>query len=84
MWPIRLEGYPPSLREVDHRVGLLPEPARTPNGYREYSLRDAVELARVRRLTELGLSLDEVGAGLAGVPADDPRPKPPRSAAPST
>ena len=49
-----------------HRVGLLPEPERKPNGYREYSLRDAVELARVRRLTELGLSLDEVGEVLAG------------------
>jgi DNA-binding transcriptional MerR regulator len=49
-----------------HRVGLLAEPARRANGYREYSLRDAVELARVRRLTELGLSLDEVGDALAG------------------
>lgn len=49
-----------------HRVGLLPDPARKANGYREYSLRDAVELARVRRLTELGLSLDEVGDALAG------------------
>lgn len=49
-----------------HHVGLLPEPARKANGYREYSLRDAVELARVRRLTELGLSLDEVGDVLAG------------------
>src|SRR5689334_17853447 len=49
-----------------HDVGLLPEPARKPNGYREYSLRDAVGLARVRRLTELGLSLDEVGDALAG------------------
>jgi DNA-binding transcriptional MerR regulator len=49
-----------------HRVGLLAEPARKANGYREYSLRDAVELARVRRLTELGLSLDEVGDALAG------------------
>jgi DNA-binding transcriptional MerR regulator len=39
---------------------------RKANGYREYSLRDAVELARVRRLTELGLSLDEVGDALAG------------------
>jgi DNA-binding transcriptional MerR regulator len=48
-----------------HHVGLLPEPARTVNGYREYSLRDAIELARVRRLTELGLSLDEVGDALA-------------------
>jgi DNA-binding transcriptional MerR regulator len=48
-----------------HRIGLLAEPARKANGYREYSLRDAVELARVRRLTELGLSLDEVGDALA-------------------
>jgi DNA-binding transcriptional MerR regulator len=48
-----------------HQIGLLPEPARQSNGYREYSLRDAVELARVRRLTELGLSLDEVRAVLA-------------------
>jgi DNA-binding transcriptional MerR regulator len=49
-----------------HRIGLLAEPARKANGYREYSLRDAVELARVRRLTELGLSLEEVGDALAG------------------
>ncbi|MDR0342281.1 MAG: MerR family transcriptional regulator [Nocardiopsaceae bacterium] len=49
-----------------HHAGLLSEPARRANGYRDYSLRDAVELARVRRLTELGLSLDEVGDVLAG------------------
>ncbi|MFF7142496.1 MerR family transcriptional regulator [Streptomyces nodosus] len=49
-----------------HRIGLLPEPPRQPNGYREYALRDAVELARIRRLTELGLSLDEVRDVLAG------------------
>ncbi|MGP4111545.1 MerR family transcriptional regulator [Streptomyces sp. 4N509B] len=43
-----------------HRIGLLPEPARLANGYRVYGLRDAVTLTRVRRLTELGLSLDEI------------------------
>ncbi|MGW6710662.1 MerR family transcriptional regulator [Streptomyces sp. NPDC054956] len=48
-----------------HHVGLLPEPDRRPNGYRAYSVRDAVRLARVRRLTELGLSLDEVRDVLA-------------------
>ncbi|MGW0084845.1 MerR family transcriptional regulator [Streptomyces sp. NPDC003393] len=48
-----------------HRIGLLPEPERQSNGYREYGLRDAVELARVRRLTELGLTLDEVRDALA-------------------
>jgi DNA-binding transcriptional MerR regulator len=48
-----------------HRIGLLPEPARRANGYRVYTLRDVVELARVRRLTELGLGLDEVRDVLA-------------------
>ncbi|WP_424213987.1 MerR family transcriptional regulator [Streptomyces sp. BI20] len=48
-----------------HHVGLLPEPRRLGNGYRVYSVRDAVRLARVRRLTELGLSLDEVRDVLA-------------------
>jgi DNA-binding transcriptional MerR regulator len=48
-----------------HRIGLLPEPARRANGYRAYGLRDAVVLVRVRRLTELGLGLDEVRDVLA-------------------
>ena len=43
-----------------HQRGLLPEPARLANGYREYTLTDVVVLARIRRLTELGLTLDEV------------------------
>ncbi|MFI7445977.1 MerR family transcriptional regulator [Nonomuraea sp. NPDC049714] len=37
-----------------HRQGVLPEPSRRANGYREYGLRDAIVLARVRRLVELG------------------------------
>jgi DNA-binding transcriptional MerR regulator len=48
-----------------HRIGVLPEPARQANGYRAYTLRDAVQLARIRRLTELGLNLDEVKDALA-------------------
>ncbi|MFJ6935875.1 MerR family transcriptional regulator [Streptomyces sp. NPDC101132] len=48
-----------------HHVGLLPEPRRLANGYRAYTVRDAVLLARIRRLTELGLSLDEVRDVLA-------------------
>lgn len=59
-----------------HRRGVLPEPARRPNGYREYGLRDAILLARVRRLTELGLGLDEVRDALAdtvATPADRDR-----------
>ncbi|MFF8292526.1 MerR family transcriptional regulator [Streptomyces sp. NPDC016309] len=48
-----------------HHLGLLPEPRRRANGYRDYTLRDAVLLARIRRLTELGLGLDEVRDVLA-------------------
>ncbi|MEV1046773.1 MerR family transcriptional regulator [Streptomyces sp. NPDC049916] len=48
-----------------HHIGLLPEPGRQANGYRAYRVRDAVLLARIRRLTELGLSLDEVRDVLA-------------------
>lgn len=48
-----------------HHQGLLPEPVRLANGYREYRLRDAVLLARVRHLAELGLTLVEVRDALA-------------------
>ncbi|WP_225821008.1 MerR family transcriptional regulator [Streptomyces naphthomycinicus] len=48
-----------------HHVGLLPEPERLSNGYRHYTLRHAVVLARIRRLTELGLGLTEVRDVLA-------------------
>ncbi|GGZ50855.1 MerR family transcriptional regulator [Streptomyces bluensis] len=48
-----------------HHLGLLPEPERRSNGYRDYSLRHAVVLARIRRLTELGLGLAEVRDVLA-------------------
>jgi DNA-binding transcriptional MerR regulator len=48
-----------------HHQGLLPEPERLSNGYRNYTLRHAVVLARIRRLTELGLGLSEVRDVLA-------------------
>ncbi|MFI1163083.1 MerR family transcriptional regulator [Streptomyces sp. NPDC020801] len=48
-----------------HHLGLLPEPERRANGYRHYTLRHAVVLARIRRLTELGLGLAEVRDVLA-------------------
>ncbi|MFJ9826422.1 MerR family transcriptional regulator [Streptomyces sp. NPDC101160] len=60
-----LVGVTPRAVRHYHRLGLLPEPVRRANGYREYGIRDAVLLARVRRLTELGLGLDEVGDVLA-------------------
>ncbi|MFV0136296.1 MerR family transcriptional regulator [Streptomyces sp. HMX87] len=48
-----------------HHLGLLPEPERLANGYRTYTLRHVVVLARTRRLTELGLGLAEVRDVLA-------------------
>lgn len=54
---------PRAVRHYHHR-GLLPEPKRLANGYRSYELRDVVVLARIRRLTELGLTLDEVADAL--------------------
>lgn len=52
-----------------HRLGLLAEPARRPNGYKRYGERDLLRLLRVRRLAELGVPLSligQVGAGGEG------------------
>lgn len=48
-----------------HAVGLLPEPARRSNGYREYDTSALLRLVRIRGLIGLGLSLPEVGSALA-------------------
>ncbi|MFF8843874.1 MerR family transcriptional regulator [Streptomyces sp. NPDC015127] len=60
-----LVGVTPRAVRHYHHLGLLPEPVRRANGYRDYTVRDAVLLARIRRLTELGLGLDEVRDVLA-------------------
>jgi DNA-binding transcriptional MerR regulator len=54
-----------------HARGLLPEPERRSNGYRDYRLADAVRLARIRRLVGVGMSLDQVRRELAGEPRGD-------------
>jgi DNA-binding transcriptional MerR regulator len=43
-----------------HQVGVLPEPARGPNGYRHYEVRDLIRLLRIKRLAALGMSLDQM------------------------
>ncbi|MGW0564389.1 MerR family transcriptional regulator [Streptomyces sp. NPDC003016] len=60
-----LAGVTPRAVRHYHHQGLLPEPPRLANGYRVYGVRHAVLLARIRRLTELGLGLDEVRDVLA-------------------
>lgn len=48
-----------------HRLGLLEEPRRLPNGYREYTVDDAVRLMRIRWLAARGVPLGSVAAILA-------------------
>lgn len=45
-----------------HALGLLPEPPRQPNGYRDYTAFDLAEVLRIKRLAGLGFSLAEIGA----------------------
>ncbi len=53
-----------TLRTVRHyhRVGLLEEPERTANGYKQYQVRHLVRLLRIRRLVDLGVSLPAIAA----------------------
>jgi DNA-binding transcriptional MerR regulator len=60
-----LVGVTPRTVRHYHHLGLLPEPERLSNGYRDYGLRHAAVLARVRRLAELGLGLAEIRDVLA-------------------
>jgi len=47
------------------RIGLLPEPARRPSGYREYSSDVVLDLRFIKRAKELGFSLKEISELLA-------------------
>src|SRR5262245_31046434 len=50
---------PPTLRYYEE-IGLLPEPARTPSGYRIYDDRTLARLAFVTRAKQLGCTLEEI------------------------
>ncbi len=43
-----------------HEHGLLDEPERAANGYKQYGVRHLVRLLQVRRLRDLGLSLSQI------------------------
>ena len=47
-----------------HKLGLLREPARSENGYREYGAGDAARLLRICNLASLGFSLDRIAGML--------------------
>ena len=44
------------------RRGLLPEPARTPSGYRLYPHQTTARMRFIRRAKALGFTLDEIGS----------------------
>ena len=46
-------------------IGLVPNPPRTPSGYRVYAEADVDRLTFIRTAQSLGLSLDEIGEIIA-------------------
>lgn len=55
-----------TLRSIRHwhDVGLLPEPERLTNGYKQYTARHLVLALRIARLTSLGFALEHVAGML--------------------
>lgn len=51
-----------------HRLGLLAEPERRGNGYKQYGVPHLVQLLRIRRLVDLGLPLGQIESVSAGGP----------------
>lgn len=53
-----------SLRAVRHyhQVGLLTEPERSSNNYKQYGVAHLVRLVRIKRLVDLGFSLPQIAA----------------------
>lgn len=43
-----------------HQIGLLPEPGRSANGYRRYTVRHLATVLRIVSFTDLGIPLSEV------------------------
>jgi DNA-binding transcriptional MerR regulator len=60
----RLAGVTPRAIRHYHHIGLLPEPARTANGYRTYGAKALSRLVQIRRLGALGLGLPEIADAL--------------------
>lgn len=60
----RLAGVSVRTLRHYHAVGLLPEPPRHANGYRDYDALDLLRLLRIRQLASLGLPLGRIGVML--------------------
>lgn len=58
-------GTTPRAVRHYHRLGLLPEPVRPDNGYRDYGMAELTRLMRIRWLADNGLPLGAVAAVFA-------------------
>jgi len=58
-------GVNPKTVRYYEDIGLLPQPERTPSGYRDYTDEDRSRLVFVKTAQRLGLSLAEIGEILA-------------------
>lgn len=56
----RLTGFPSGTIRFYEKMGLIPEPPRTPSGYRKYPADSLERLHAVRRIKDLGFSLGEI------------------------
>lgn len=53
------------------RRGIMPEPPRTPSGYRQYDMGMVDRIRFIRRTQDLGFTLEEI-EGLLALRVDDP------------
>lgn len=67
----RLAGISVRTLRHYHQVGVLEEPSRSGNGYRDYDTHDLVRVLRIRRLADLGFSLTQVSTIICD---DNPAP----------
>lgn len=58
----RLAGVSVRTVRYYHEVGILENPRRLSNGYKSYDVTHLIRLLRVRRLTGIGLTLEQVRA----------------------
>jgi DNA-binding transcriptional MerR regulator len=58
----RYAGVSTKTIRVYHVKGLLAEPGRDASGYRRYTAQDAIDLLKIRTLTEAGVPLKRIRA----------------------
>ncbi|MFT4213901.1 MAG: MerR family transcriptional regulator [Microbacterium sp.] len=56
----RLAGVTVRALRHHHQVGILEEPDRRSNGYREYDVHDLIRVVRIKRLASLGIPLERM------------------------